>query len=243
MNMGRGKQTACSLRRRSAKTVGLPCESALFRLLLPAYQPATPQRRPPAAAAASTLICGSRMILPSDGLRFLTSCKRAQTSRSQPLLLRATSSVPRSCPCQIGSSGTAQCGFWDFRSSLAEGSTSICRGGSSAISWSDSLFSCPVCCIPSFVLEMRTKNSQCSKGLCFGTCGPRRAARFVTEALQVLGEVQPLDLYFRLGGQLLLDALLLHCPGRQVSGIQDLHHHCISHALIVDTRATCTPSP
>ena len=112
MNVVSGKQRACSLRRRSAKTVGLPCESALFRLLLPAYQPATPQRRPPAAAAASTLICGSRMILPSDGLRFLTSCKRrrVQTSRSQPLLLRATSSVPRSCPCQISPSG--YCPVW-----------------------------------------------------------------------------------------------------------------------------------
>jgi hypothetical protein len=56
---------------------------------------------------------------------------------------------------------------------------------------------------------------------------------------QVLGEVQSLDLHFRLGRQLLLDALLLRGPPRQVTHFQT----CRASSIQLVTRVTCTPSP
>ena len=66
---------------------------------------------------------------------------------------------------------------------------------------------------------MPTRVAPCSKGeQAFGTiCTSINLS-------QVLGEVQPLDLHLWLGGQLLLDALFLHCPPCQVCRSQRASH-------------------
>jgi len=63
--------------------------------------------------------------------------------------------------------------------------------------------------------------------LCSGICHAPQVCgtlRFHQQSLQVLGEVQPLDFHLWVGGQLLLDALFLHGPPRQVCGIQRILH-------------------
>ncbi len=146
----------------------------------------------------------------------------------------------------IGFAGTALFGLLDFPSSLEEDFMSICKVESLATFWSDFLFSCRALCIPSFVPEMQTKVFRFSKG----SLAARRAWPFWQARLevlfpimilnpQVLGEVQSLDLHFRLGRQLLLDALLLRGPPRQVTHIQT----CRASSIQLVTRVTCTPSP